>query len=86
MSSVIQRWHQVLEQLDFAQLNILLADDMVFWSPMVHRSQHGKFMTVLYLTAAYQVLFNSSFRYVREVIGDQDAVLDKKSPNPTGNY
>lgn len=76
MSSVIQQWHQLLKQHGFAQLNILLADDVVFWSPVVHRSQHGKFMTSLYLTAAYQVLFNSSFRYVREVIGDQDAVLE----------
>ena len=30
----------------------------------------------MYLTAAYQVLFNTSFRYVREVAGAHDAVLE----------
>lgn len=76
MSNVIQQWHHMLKQRDFAILNQLLADDVVFWSPVVHRPQQGKFMTTLYLTAAYQVLFNSSFRYVREVIGAHDAVLE----------
>jgi len=76
MSNVIQQWHHMLQQRDFSVLNQLLADDVVFWSPVVHRPQQGKFMTTLYLTAAYQVLFNASFRYVREVIGAHDAVLE----------
>lgn len=76
MSNVIQQWHHMLQQRDFSILNQLLADDVVFWSPVVHRPQQGKFMTTLYLTAAYQVLFNTSFRYVREVVGAHDAVLE----------
>jgi hypothetical protein len=76
MSNVIQQWHHMLQQRDFSFLNQLLSDDVVFWSPVVHRPQQGKFMTTLYLTAAYQVLFNTSFRYVREVVGAHDAVLE----------
>ena len=76
MSNVIQQWHHMLQQRDFSVLNQLLADDVVFWSPVVHRPQQGKFMTTMYLTAAYQVLFNESFRYVREVVGAHDAVLE----------
>lgn len=76
MSNVIQQWHHMLQQRDFSILNQLLADDVVFWSPVVHRPQQGKFMTMMYLTAAYQVLFNTSFRYVREVVGAHDAVLE----------
>lgn len=76
MSNVINQWHSLLKQQDFASLNDLLADDVVFWSPVVHRAQQGKFMTAMYLNAAYQVLFNHSFHYVREVIGKQDAVLE----------
>lgn len=76
ISPVIQQWHHMLKQHDFTALNQLLAEDVVFWSPVVHRPQQGKFMTMMYLTAAYQVLFNASFRYVREVIGTQDAVLE----------
>ncbi|MFZ3193891.1 MAG: nuclear transport factor 2 family protein [Moraxellaceae bacterium] len=76
MSNVIQQWHHMLQQRDFSVLNQLLADDVVFWSPVVHRPQQGKFMTMMYLNAAYQVLFNTSFRYVREVVGAHDAVLE----------
>ena len=31
---------------------------------------------LLYLTAAYNVLFESEFRYVREVVSETDAVLE----------
>ena len=74
--AVIDQWHHILKQRDFALLDQLLADDVVFWSPVVHRPQKGKLMTMMYLSAAYQVLFNGSFRYVREVVGAQDAVLE----------
>lgn len=74
--AVIDQWHHILQAHDFALLDQLLADDVVFWSPVVHRPQQGKLMTMMYLRAAYQVLFNGSFRYVREVIGAQDAVLE----------
>ena len=33
-------------------------------------------MTKLYLTAAYHVLRESNFRYVREVVGEHDAVCE----------
>lgn len=54
----------------------LLADDVVFHSPVVHSPQRGKALTVGYLAAALQVLGNESFRYVREVVSARDAVLE----------
>ena len=72
----VTRWHQMLEMRDVARLDDLLADDVVFHSPVVHTPQRGKALTTLYLTAAYQVLFGSSFHYVREVEGASDAVLE----------
>ena len=54
----------------------LLADDAVFHSPIVHTPQRGKDVTALYLSAAFQVLVNDSFHYVREVEGANDAVLE----------
>lgn len=33
-------------------------------------------MTTAYLTAAFHVFFNPTFRYVREIIGDSDAMLE----------
>jgi len=72
----VKRWHAMLEARDISRLDDLLADDVVFHSPVVHTPQRGKAITTLYLTAAYQVLFGSGFRYVREVIGDSDAILE----------
>lgn len=75
-SSVVAAWHDLLKTRDPAGLNTLLADDVVFHSPVVHTPQSGKFVTFLYLSAALQVFVNDSFRYVREVEGRNDAVLE----------
>jgi hypothetical protein len=72
----VKKWHAILEAQDLSRLDALLADDVVFHSPVVHTPQRGKALTTLYLTAAYQVLFGSGFRYVREVEGDSDAILE----------
>jgi ketosteroid isomerase-like protein len=56
-------------------LQELLADDCVFWSPVVHTPQRGRDLTLMYLTAAGQV-FDTDFRYVREVKSGDTAVLE----------
>jgi hypothetical protein len=53
-----------------------LADDVVFYSPVAYRPQLGKAATTKYLSAALYIFFNDSFRYVREVIGAHEAVLE----------
>lgn len=72
----IQDWHKAVEARNPAMLDALLADDAVFHSPVVHTPQRGKAVTTLYLTAAMQVLGGPGFRYLREVIGERDAVLE----------
>jgi hypothetical protein len=57
-------------------LSSLLADSAVFHSPVVHAPQVGKEITIQYLSAAFHVFFNESFKYVREVTGPSDAVLE----------
>ena len=76
MHPTIKSWHQLLSRRDTTGLENLLADDAVFHSPIVHTPQRGKDMTALYLSAAFQVLVNDSFHYVREVEGANDAVLE----------
>ena len=71
-------WHQLVKDRNVGGLGSLLADDVVFHSPVVHTAQAGKAVTVQYLTAAFRVFFNESFRYVREVAGSRDAVLEFK--------
>lgn len=72
----IESWHNLLEANDPSGLDSLLADDAVFISPVVHTPQRGKALTKGYLSAAFEVLFNASFRYVREIVGDSDAMLE----------
>ncbi|GHC06786.1 nuclear transport factor 2 family protein [Thermomonas carbonis] len=72
----IEIWHQLVASSDASGLNSLLADDAVFLSPIVHTPQHGKALAKAYLSAAFQVFFNPSFRYVRQIIGPHDAMLE----------
>lgn len=72
----LARWHELVASRDPALLPELLAPDAVFHSPVVHRPQVGRELVVLYLTGALHVLGNESFRYVREVTGPRDAVLE----------
>jgi hypothetical protein len=69
-------WHRLAAARDARGLDALLADDATFHSPIVHAPQVGKALTQRYLAAALQVLGNPSFRYVREVAGARDAVLE----------
>jgi hypothetical protein len=72
----IKTWHRIVDERDVQGLDELLADEAVFHSPVVHTPQVGKPITKKYLTAAFHVFFNDSFRYVRELQGDRDAVLE----------
>lgn len=72
----MDRWHAVVRGRDSAGLDALLADDAVFLSPVVHTPQRGKRLTAAYLAAAFQVLGQPSFRYVREIRGPSDAMLE----------
>ncbi|ALT75900.1 nuclear transport factor 2 family protein [Paucibacter sp. KCTC 42545] len=72
----IATWHKLLKQRDVQGLDALLADDAVFYSPVVHKPQVGKSITTMYLAAAFHVFGNESFRYVRELKADRDAILE----------
>ncbi len=76
--SPLQEWHQLVQSRDITGLEQLLADDVVFHSPVVHTPQRGKQLTIQYLSAAFHVFFNESFRYVRELTGSRDAILEFK--------
>ncbi len=73
---VLETWHHMVRSSDPSGLNALLAEDAVFHSPVVHTPQHGRKITALYLGAAFRVFFNPSFRYVREIVGPSDAMLE----------
>ncbi len=73
--NTLERWHEILEQRDPDLLDEILAEDCVFWSPVVHTPQQGREITKLYLNGAMHVL-NDGFHYVKEVVTPRHAVLE----------
>lgn len=72
----IEGWHRFVASRNLKDLNALLADEVVFQSPVVHTPQVGKAITGKYLEAAMQVLGNDGFHYLNEWVGQQSAVLE----------
>ena len=69
-------WHRIVWNRDPAGLDALLDPDVVFFSPVVHAPQSGKALATMYLGAALHVFGNPTFRYVREIVGPGDAMLE----------
>ena len=76
ITDTLERWHAVIKTRDPKLLDTLLADDVVFHSPVVHTPQRGHAITLAYLMGAMHVLNNAGFRYEREIVGEHDAVLE----------
>lgn len=72
----LKNWHDMVRTRDANRLGELLADNVIFYSPVVHTPQVGKPITAIYLSAALQVFVNETFRYVREIAGEGEAVLE----------
>ena len=76
MNNAIEEWHRIVRERDVDALDGLLADDVVFHSPVVHTPQRGRPITAMYLAAAVVVFGNETFRYVREWHATHEAVLE----------
>ena len=72
----LDRWHDYIKSQDHGALLAMLHPDVVFESPVVHTPQRGHVITTMYLSAAFEVFFNPTFRYVREIVGPSDAMLE----------
>jgi hypothetical protein len=76
LNNAIEEWHRIVRERDIDALDDLLADDVVFHSPVVHTPQCGRAITAMYLAAAVVVFGNETFRYVREWRATHEAVLE----------
>jgi hypothetical protein len=74
--SPIAEWHRIVRERDAAALPAMLAEDAVFHSPVVHTPQRGRALVAGYLAAALQLLAQPGFRYVREIVGEREAMLE----------
>jgi len=90
IEQVVERWHLHLQGKLEGGLDALLADDCVFYSPIVYSPQKGKDLTKLYLNAAGNTfsdderrdkeerpdLSDTGFHYIKEVMTGYHAVLE----------
>ena len=79
IDDAIARWHRYLGGELPGGLDELLADDVVFYSPVVYAPQRGKPVTAQYLEAASRTLVGGAggaFRYTKQVVSGDTAVLE----------
>jgi hypothetical protein len=83
IQEVMKKFHQVRQGK--GELADLIADDCVFYSPVVYTPQEGKELTMMYLASAGNVFsqkdadpakISKPFAYAKEVIGENTAVLE----------
>jgi hypothetical protein len=73
---VIQRWIDMIENRRTDELDTLLADNAVFFSPAVFTPQEGRAKTAAYLKAAAKLLGGNGFHYVEQWYKEQSAILE----------
>lgn len=74
----IERWQALIAGTAEGMaggLDDLLADDVVFLSPVVFTPQEGKAVTIAYLMAASQALAED-FTYTKEILSGHQGVLE----------
>ena len=78
MNPSLKNWHKYLETRDPKILDELLANEVVFYSPIVWAPQEGKQITKLYLMAALEVFGgeNANFTYVKQVVDNNQFILE----------
>ena len=88
----IEKWYEVIKSDNPDKYDEILAEDCVFYSPVVYTPQRGREITKMYLMAAGGVFggedspkeildekSQSKFRYIKEIIGENSAVLEFES-------
>lgn len=89
IEKTIENWHRTIRGEFPGGLDELLADDCVFYSPIVFTPQKGKAISKMYLQAAGSTFSGaepgraleegvpeSKFRYIKQVMSGNHAVLE----------
>jgi|TARA_B100001996_G_scaffold172656_1_gene131809 hypothetical protein len=86
----LEKWFEVMKSKNLDELDNLLSDDVIFYSPVVFTPQKGKELTKMYLMAAGGVFGGnqkkdpsstskddkSKFKYIKEVVDENSALLE----------
>jgi hypothetical protein len=90
--NAVEKWYEVIKSDNPDKFDEILAEDCVFYSPVVYTPQRGRELTKMYLMAAGGVFGGedspkeildetspSKFKYIKEIIGENSAVLEFES-------
>jgi ketosteroid isomerase-like protein len=85
IETVVEPWHRLVAAERPGALDGLLADDVVFYSPVVYTPQRGKTVTKMYLRAAAEVLagdpVHGPFHYTKQVVAGDVASSSSTRPS-----
>ncbi|TYQ00322.1 hypothetical protein C7447_101934 [Tenacibaculum adriaticum] len=70
------KWHEFVKTRNTSNLDEFIDDNAVLYSPVVWTPVEGKFMVTMYLMAAAKIIANDHFKYVREVVDKENAILE----------
>ena len=73
---VLERWFEIIASGGSGDVEELLADDAVFYSPAVFTPQRGRAQAAAYLRAAEKLFAGANFRYVGKWFDTHSAVLE----------
>jgi ketosteroid isomerase-like protein len=80
IKKVVELWHRVVAGERPEALAGVLADDVVFYSPIVYTPQRGKDVTTTYLRAAAQTVpgdsVHGAFHDTKQVLAGDVAMLE----------
>ena len=74
--AVIRRWIDIIENGRTDELEDMLAEDAVFYSPAVFTPQVGRAKAAAYLSAAERMFAGADFRYVEQWFSQYSAILE----------
>ncbi len=72
----LSTWHNFVKNKNYENISDFLDDNAILYSPIVFTPVKGSFMVGMYLMAASEIIANSDFKYVREVVDNENAILE----------
>lgn len=72
--TTLSKWHEFVKTENAEILDEIFDEDIKFHSPFIWKPKEGKLMATKIITTVVRVFEN--FRYVREITGETDCVLE----------
>ncbi len=72
----LKKWKRIFKSGNASDLDKIISEKAVFFSPVVYKPQEGKKIVLKYLTSAILIFKNTNFTYINEVHSKNKAYLE----------